>query len=246
MAGCKGKSGREFTLTNIKHRTEYRDSLYIVHTLQWWGRSGWYKFNDYSKMYDITNQQVKYFVSATFYNAQRTKLVTWTGEKFPNARTLIPYSKDDADNRICPNGADTMYSMIALIGFRVSPDSMWSLYPFDLQTVGCSSTQEGAEQIFSRYYFNNMKEHSQFRIQQEGERRGFKEGQPIGYNIQDGEFWDKCWLWEKDTIGSNSLYVFQIYGYHDMGKRANKESATPFEPPHIDYPMTITRLYRKP
>ena len=82
-----------------------------------------------------------------------------------------------------------------------------------------------------------------YRIQQDGPRRGHKELEPIGYNIDDQDFWDKCWLWQKDTVGSHDLYPFQVYGYHYIGNPVDKGSAAPFEPPSVAYPKEIRDLF---
>src|SRR5690242_6620298 len=41
-----------------------RDSIFILFTVKEWGKQNWYTWEDYSKMYRITNDQVEYFIAA--------------------------------------------------------------------------------------------------------------------------------------------------------------------------------------
>jgi len=231
---------------NSPHTIENRDSLYINFTHRAWGEANWWTYSNYSKMYEMTNNQVDYFVSVAFYSPDRKKIIAWIGQKFPNSRSIKKYSEISSNNRICPRGPDTVYTMSAIIGYRENAGSIWKLYPLELQSVVCSSTKEEAERILTAYYFHYMKSHEMFRVQQDGPRRGYKELQAYGYNIQDKGFWDKCWIWGKDTLGSHSLYTFQILGYDDQGRMCTKESADPWDPPVVDYPKSITDLYKNP
>jgi|GEM_PF-4094457 len=245
LLGCISQD----TPSNIIHGVprgapEYRDSLYIIWTVKAWDLANWYVFEDYSKDYRMSNSQIQYFVTAAFYNADRTKIVAWTAAKKPNAPSIGQYRANPENNRICPQGPDTVFSMMPVIGYRENVDSRWNLYPFNVQSVGCAPSIDDAEEILADFYFEKMKSHSMFRVQQDGPHRGYKTLQVYGVNLNESAFWDS-WLWQTDTIASNSLYNFQIQGYGDKGERATKESAIPYNPPKVVYPEAILELFRQ-
>jgi hypothetical protein len=224
---------------------ETRDSLFILYTVKEWSKLNWYTFEDYSKMYKMTNKQVEYFIGGTFYSPDKKKILVWVGEKVPNAETLENYNeKKPETNKLCPDGADTIYTLSALIGVRDSINTVWKLYPFNQQQATCYSTKEEVLNVLGEYYFKQMKTHQMYRIMQGGKRKGYKESQAYGYNLQDKDFWDKSWLFKKDTVGSYGLYPFQIYGYDYSGDKCNKNSAQPYKPPALNYPPEILRLYK--
>lgn len=193
---------------------EPRDSLFILHTVKEWGKKNWYTFSDYSKMYKVTNEQVEYFIGGTFYSPDKKRILVWIGEKMPNAATIEIYNKDKPEvNKLCPTGGDIIYNLSALIGYRDSVNQTWKLYPFDQQTAGCFDSKDKVINVLGQYYFGQMKTHQMYRMMQTGKKKGYRELQAYGYNLQDKGFWDKCWLWQKDTVGSYGLYPFQIKGY---------------------------------
>lgn len=192
---------------------ELRDSLFILHTVKEWSKKNWYTFEDYSQMYKMTNSQVEYFIGGIFYSPDRKRVLVWIGQKTPNASSLeVTHSKAEL-NRICPVAGDTIYSLTALIGIRDSINEIWRLYPFNQQQAICCKDKEQAINILGQYYFGQMKSHQMYRMVQSGKEKGIRVLQAYGYNLQDKGFWDKCWLFQKDTVGSYDLYPFQIKGY---------------------------------
>lgn len=229
----------------LTQQIETRDSLFILHTVKEWGKKNWYTFADYSKMYKMTNDQVEYFIGGTFYSPDRKKLLVWIGERKPNALTREIYNEDDPEvNKLCPNGKAFVYSMTALIGIRDSVNQIWSLYPFNEQQATCYESINKVINILGQYYFVQMKSDLAYRMMQSGARKGHKESQAYGYNLQDEDFWSKCWLFEKDTVGSYGLYPFQIKGYDYIGDRCTPECAEPYHPPVVVYPLEILKLYK--
>lgn len=223
---------------------EPRDSLLILHTVKEWGKKNWYTFADYSQMYKMTNDQVEYFIGGTFYSPERKRILVWIGQKTPNATSLEMTRSKAELNRICPVAGDTIYSLTALIGIRDSINQTWKLYPFNQQQAICCKTKEQAINILGQYYFGQMKKHQMYRMMQSGKKKGHKELQTYGYNLQDKDFWDKCWLFQKDTVGSYGLYPFQIKGYDYMGDKCTQKCAEPYKPPVVDYPEEILKLYK--
>jgi hypothetical protein len=228
---------------------ESRDSLFVLHTVREWGKQMWWTWAVRKDMYRITPEDVSYFLAGTFYSPDRKKMIVWVGEKMPNAATIEKYSPDDPRlNRICPTGGDTVYRLSALIGIRDTKDGIWNLYPFDQQQATCFNSKEGAINVLGRYYFEKMDRHQMYRMQQAGQKKGQLELEPYGYNLQNPNFWDSCWLFKKDTVGSFGLYPFQInhYRYNEYDiPPCSQKCAVPFKVPLIDYPSSLLKLYDK-
>lgn len=249
QAGYNSRNKNTKIETYDKYRTqhlEYRDSLLVFHIAQEWGLKNVYPFEDFSKMNQITNAAVTYFLGGSFYSPDRLKMMVWVGEKLPNAKNLTMYNKQDTSlNRICPTSGDTVYNMVALIGIRIDTSKLWEFYPFTNQTVYCFDSPEEVINIMGQYYFEKMKSHTMWRLMQSGMQKGEEVSTPYAYNLQDEGFWEKCWLWEKDTITSDGLYPFQKKGYSHIGFGGNtKMRADPVSPPKIEYPDYILKLYK--
>ncbi|PGH39495.1 MAG: hypothetical protein CRN43_08705 [Candidatus Nephrothrix sp. EaCA] len=246
LQSCRQRNNKTETYDQYRtQKIEPRDSLFILHTVKEWGKKNWYTWENFSKMYKMTNEQVEYFIEGTFYSPNRKRILVWVGEKMPNATTIEIYNKDDPEvNKICPTGGDTIYTLSALIGDRDSINQIWKLYPFDQQQAICCASKKQAINILGKYYFGQMKTHQTYRIMPSGKRKGHKESEAYGYNLQDKDFWDKCWLFQKDTVGSYGLYPFQIYGYDYKGDKCTQECAEPYKPPAVDYPEEILKLYK--
>lgn len=245
LCGCAQNNTSENTYDEYRNqRIEARDSLYILHTLKGWGEADWWTWGVRSDIYKLNSNDVEYYIAGTFYSPDRKLLLVWAGQKKPNADTRKSYNTDDAEvNRLCPNGADTVYSLTALIGIRDSSNQTWKLYPFNQQQATCYSNKQGAINVLEQYYFREMKMHQMYRMMQSGARKGHKVLQKYDYNLQDKDFWDKCWLFQKDTVGSYGLYPFQIKGYRYDGDRCTQNCAEPYNLPAIEYPKRILDLY---
>jgi hypothetical protein len=214
LQSCGQMNNKMETYDHLRsQQIELRDSLFILHTVKEWGKQNWYTFEDYSQMYKMTNEQVEYFIGGTFYSPDKKKILVWIGEKLPNAKSLKQTRIKPELDKICPTAGDTVYNLSALIGFRDSVNQTWKLYPFNQQQAICCKNKEQAINILGQYYFEKMKSHQMYRMMQSGKNKGFRELQAFGNNLQDKDFWDKCWLFQKDTVGSYGLYPFQICGY---------------------------------
>lgn len=221
------------------------DSLFVIHTIKEWSNLNWWTFEDYSLMYKMENKDIEYFIGRVFYDPKKLKMVIWYGEKMYNAPTISAYTDDAKKNRICPVGEDTICTMSALIGFRDSIHQIWNLYPFDNQSVSCYD-KEISIKVLEQYYYDKMKGHPMWHVVQEGSKKGELELKAYGYTVQDKDFWEKCWLWEKDTVGSNGLYPFQVKQYYTLrkGDKCDK-CAKLYDIPKINYPEEILELFRK-
>lgn len=223
---------------------ETRDSLFVLHTVKEWGRLNWWTWGVREDLYHITQNEIEYIFGGTFYNSDKTKILVWVGTKEPNAESIKEKQKPLDLNRICPTGGDTIYSMTALIGFRENLNTIWKLYPFNQKQAVCFDRKEEVINVLGQYYFGQMAEHKMYRMQQNGKRKGHKELEAYGYNLQDKYFWEKCWLWKKDNVGSHGLYPFQIKGYNYKGDKCDTTCAEPYELPKINYPKEILDLYK--
>lgn len=227
-----------------QQKIEYRDSLFILYTVKEWGKLNWYTWGIRDDLYKITSDDVKYFICGTFYSPDKSKILVWIGRKMPNAQTIKIYDKDKPNiNKLCPSGEDTIYTLSAIIGTRDSLNKTWKLYPFDQQQATCFDSKDKVINVLGKYYFEKMKAHQMYKMMQEGEKKGFRELQPYGYNLQEKDFWNKCWLWQRDTVGSYGLYPFQIKGYNSKGEKCNQKCAEPFNTPQINYPNEILNLF---
>jgi hypothetical protein len=228
----------------ITQKIEYRDSLYILYTVKEWGEKEWWTWAVRTDLYKIKPSEVSYYLAGAFYSPDRKKILVWIGEKMPNAISLQNYSSQKNINKICPEGPDTIYNLSALIGIRDNLNQPWKLYPFDQESATCSNSKDHLMIILGQYYFNQMRTHQMESIIQSGNGKGFKELKPIGYNLQDKDFWDKCLLFQKDTVGSYGLYPFQIKGYKNIRGARCVKCAEPFYLPQISYPEKIIQFYK--
>lgn len=226
-------------------KIEPRDSLLILHTVKEWGKKMWWTWAVRTDMYKMTANDVEYFLGGTFYSPDKKNILVWVGEKMPNAISREMTRDEPKLNRICPTGGDTIYTLSALIGMRDNVNQPWQLYPFDQQVATCSDSKEEVINVLGQYYFGQMKTHQMYRMMQEGKRKGHKELQAYGYNLQDKDFWDKCWLFQKDTVGSDGLYPFQLKGYNYKGVKCDAKCAVPYNPPPVNYPKEILQLFKK-
>ena len=204
----------------------------------------------------MTNDDLSYFIGGAFYSPDKLKLIVWVGEKKPNALTRIAYNKENTMlNKICPLGDDTIYSMGAVIGYREDTGKMWQLYPLSNQLVACASTPEEVINVMGQYYFNEMKRHSQFIVNEDegygGKVLKGKEYDPYlqqyekfhlkeyGYNLQDTLFWDKSLIWQK---GAN---IEGLYNFQTKGNVTPDEGDVMRMMPRIEYPNEVVKLFNQ-
>ena len=249
IQACISEDTYDIEYSQFLHQEiEYRDSLYITHTILKWGENDWH-FSDYSRMYKMTNDEIEYFFSGVFYSPDNKKMIIWIGRKLPNAPTITKYSEDPKSNHLCPYSPDTIYSVFPLIGIRNHQDSLWSLYPLSLRSGVCLSSKEKLTQLMANYYFRDMKTDFWHVRKTEkdkdygGEVRydlGKKQGKSspytfktFGYNIQDDGFWEKSLLWQKGVL-TEGRYIFEMVGGKDT---------RPYSFPEIEYPEEILELY---
>lgn len=236
----------------LKQKVDERDSLFVLHTVKELSLLDWFTFSNYSKLYNMSNDEVEYFIGGVFYNPHKTKMIVWIGEKMPNANFIGHYSEEATNRRICPVSGDVVHSMTSLIGIRDCEEEMWKLYPLNNQQAVCYDSKMEVTNVLGTYFFQEMESHSEYvlkefldaeyggKVRYDLEKHmhdlGYGQGDTTvilknyGYNLQDHLFWDKSLLWQKGAKVTG-YYNFQLYG------------KAPWKIPAIEYPEAITKLY---
>ena len=255
LESCAQINGRVDTYN--KYRTQYidnRDSILLMATIIGWNKIHWDIYGGDQRIYKIDDSDIHYYIGGVFYSPDKLKVIIWLGTKEPNAESRKVYNKNSNEvNKLCPScNCDTIYGMSAIIGYRINKNDIWNFYPFKNQIVECSKRYDYCLNVMGQYYFEKMKGHAMWRLVQTGPEAGKNVLSPYGYNLQDDGFWDKCWLWEKETITCKGLYPFQKNGYSILGANEkigyeNNENirADSLKPPKIEYPKEILALYGK-
>jgi hypothetical protein len=237
---CQFESGTneyEIYARYPKQKIEYKDSVYIILTLNGWTAKGLNPFAGGKTDLGLVDSQIVYSINDVFYSPDKKKLVVWFVQKEVNW-------DDNEKHKFRPEYGDFLYSMWALIGYRDSTKQAWKLYPFANEIASQAPSIGWCDSVIIQYYFRAMKTHEMFKITQSGERKGHRELYKYGYNLQDSAFWDRCWIWERDTVGSYGLYNFQIDGHYYSGEPCTPDCAEPYNLPKIDYPDSVIKLYR--
>ncbi len=137
-------------------------------------------------------------------------MVFWLGEKIPNAvANHIVYKKKDEYNlnRMVAMDLDTFFSITPMIGYRENSNQPWKICIFHgKKTIGM--TKESADRALAEFCFVNLKDIEFYYLIQDGVHKGEFIWKKYGNNLQDANFWDN-WMWQKDTVGSDSFYNFQ-------------------------------------
>lgn len=243
-------------------KIEYRDSLFIIYTIRKWHNCDCLKgFEDYSRMYKMSNNQIQYFLGGTFYSPDKKKIIVWVGEKIPNAYTKVIYNSEDSNvNKLCGEcDSIKVYGVRSIVGYRKNSDTCWNLYPLDIYSVDCCNTKEKSIRYTEQFYFKEMKTADEWyvktkyldnnyggKVRYDLEEYANKMGagnsdtndiyKDFGYNLQDKEFWDKSLIWQKGA---------RVPGYYCFQLNGNGGTAIdPLEMPKINYPDNILELYK--
>ncbi len=229
---CQGQNKKIETYGDIPvQHLERRDSLFMVYTINQYILKKFSVYGSYNH-YGINNVDIQ--IGRIFYDSNKSKIVCWVIVKVKNNKSdcHIPIS----------------YSGTGLIGFKDSITHLWKLFPFLNKQAICFNTSTEVLNELAQYYFGKMKHTERYKIVQNSSNKGKYEYKEYGYNLQDNGFWTKCWLWQKDTVGTYNLYPFEVnfYGsgyYADTTYVCNK-CAYPFEVPTIVYPDFILKMYK--
>ena len=230
-------------------KIEPRDSIYITYTVRQWRNIEFYYWHDESKMFKLTNEDIKPYIYAIFYSPDRKKMVCWYGEKTPNADTKISYSDEKKYDRICPTGGDTFYHLNPLVGIRDSINQPWTIREFSGMDADCGRTNESCAKMMSEHFFVKLKDAKIHVVIQDGVDKGKIVWKSYGYNIQDPEFWEKCPMWQKDTVGSDGLYSLEEFKLKEQWRDYEKgypcyKCYMGLNYPKINYPKEILDMYK--
>lgn len=220
---------------------EYKsDSSFIVYTVKEYSKRDWYFFNNYARMYRITNDEITFFVERIFYSPDKKKIIAWVGKRMYNAPTIEKYSDDEAANRICPLAYDTVFHFTVLMGYK-NDNGLWKLYPWGNRQVPCCKTIEKGVKELEQYYFKDIKEDYLEVVTQEGKSKGIVKNQPYKYAISDKEFWSKSPVWQMDIVGADNQYPFEVK-YSRILTDTCIKCADKILLPQISYPDSLLHL----
>jgi hypothetical protein len=257
---CRTNSNSINFPTIPKQKIEVRDSLFILFTLKSFYENDWDSFRDDSKFYKIDTTKIRYSIDRVFYSPDRKKIFIWTVRKSPNGPSITIYKADKTANYLCQKSDDMFYDITALIGFRESINSTWNIYPFTNLIVSCSKSISEGDQLFCKYYFEQMKDNSEsvnkkfldknyggevrYDIEDETVKDGYgdKNYQLIfknyGYNLQDKDFWNRSLIWQKGAR------IPGLYNFQTTGNVTPDEGNVEMVLPNIKYPDSFLKLYK--
>lgn len=225
----------------LSQKIAHRDSVFIVYTVKDWGRKDWWTFHNYSRSYQMKNDQISYFIGGVFYSKDSLNMITWIGYKLPN----VYYKKEISDDKICPSSPDTIFSMKPILGIREKSDTLWDIFPLEVSTVVCGQSKDQVTNIMGERYFEDLAKFQCKYIIQSGPDKGKIGTKEVGYNLQDPDFWEKSTLFQRDTVCSDGLYFAQIIGFRCNSSYCRRDCIITHKPPKIDYPQEILDLYKK-
>jgi hypothetical protein len=251
LSSCSqnGKTDQLNTFQNIhSSKIQYKDSLYIMYTVQSWSDSNFDLYHDYSKDgYGIKKEDFKYKILRAFYSPDSLKFFCWIVTREPNT----------AD---CKRPQGYSYSSSDIIGFRNSVKEPWKLYPLELEKAVCFDNENEIMNQLGQYYFQRMKDHSEDvnkkfldknyggKVRYDLEEQTIKDGygdknDPVilknyGYNLQDKDFWTKSLIWQKGAR------IPGLYNFQTTGNVTPDEKNVELYTPKITYPDSILKLYK--
>lgn len=232
----------------LNQKLTVRDSLFFQYLFKEVKDNNTIDLGYVQDMYRVTKDQYKFDVAAVFYSPDKTKILAWVRIRYPNGSTYKIFNKDvpEAQKECgCPN--KIMYGMEAFVGVR-KKNGIWSLNRFDDASLGqCSESYVYLLDEYSRFFLRDMKYKSKEIVRQYGKKKGKSVWEMYRYNLQDKDFWDKCFIFKKDTVCSNNLYFYQIDGYkgaYDYENKYNKLAVPNPTTDSIKFPEEILKLYR--
>jgi hypothetical protein len=229
------------------NKLQYKDSVYLVFTAKAWAKVNFDVYNDDLLHSNEATRTPFYKVLRAFYSPDSLKIIGWVEKKMENGHG-------------CDRPQGFSYSATSIIGFRDNVKKPWNLYPFNLTQAVCFDTQDVVLNQMGKYYFQKMKDHSEYvnkkfldpyyggKVRYDVENQVIKMGygdknapvigKNFGYNLQDKDFWTKSLIWQKGAR-IPGLYNFQTKG-NVMPDQKDIEVITP----KITYPDSILRMYR--
>lgn len=256
LVGCTSKEQVKRKINfkpYLQQKIDYRDSLYVLHTVKEWQKADFIFFTNYQKYYKTKNILPKHEVSAVFYSPNRKQMLVWVLEKIPNYDSKIGYipnyveyksEKDSVYLKLADTDKDTMYNMYPIFGRRDKVDEPWQLCPFIDMTLKNYDSKEDLMLKLSEYFLDEMKDAETDYVVQSGKDKGILAFRRYGYHLRNSKFWNG-WMFQKDNIGSKGMYFYEIDDYWTKNGYVNKSSAQPFMFPKIKYPSEILKMYNR-
>jgi hypothetical protein len=184
-----------------------KDIDYLIFVSRKWTSLNWKGYTNYEDLFRLKNSDIHLAVVDIYYNSDSTKFVALMLEKIPNVKYRYEFN-----SRICPAGNDIIYGIKPLIGFRKA-NNMLDVYPLEVRCYSCFSDSLECVKVARKFYESEFADKEMGRIYQSGKEKGKLFYQRFEYNVKDPNFWEKCWIWEKDMVGSKGLCFFQIDAY---------------------------------
>lgn len=223
----------------------YRDSVLTAFTYRMWVLNNWSSFNDPTREYDISMDDLQFRIPAAYYSPDSLQFIAIVTVGKPNAymkQKILPVQHDNT--RICPTAGDTVYSAWSVVGFRVDVDSIWALYPLLLQGYTCYHSEYSAVRAMTSFLAHTIRERQVWFPSQSGSNAGEVKLHTISYGLDDGlVFWRQSLVWQRDTVGADSLYPFQVENYETDENGHCFKCARPLILPRRDLPAHILSLF---
>lgn len=223
---CKGKNIQEGIFkqgnTEVQSNSErvwmdtildYSDSILIINTIKQYSSFKFPFFEDPTQLYDIDKKDLNYFILRAFFDSTKSKIIVWYGVMSHNAYLKGTSNSKNIKNRMCPNSGEIVYNLRVVIGYKYK--NTWKLYHWvNRQVPCCSNIGIGLKALETYYYSDQFREDNVTTVIQSGDMKGKIVEIPYLYSIIEKKFWTESPIWQKDTVGANGAYPFEIETYY--------------------------------
>jgi hypothetical protein len=179
------------------------DSLFIANEINCWIDNSEHLWFEKSRFHRDLLDTLSYaiYVDTILYNPEETKLYSVVIIEYDES-VLSEY---DQNNFYASTETDKLYDVRGLIGFKDSNTVDWSIYHYSpLIPVGFSSYSE-SKRVAANFFYNEFKNRSGI----SGLKNGEIYYEAYAFNINDDEFWEGCFIWERGKI-LPGYYNFQL------------------------------------
>jgi hypothetical protein len=197
-----------------------RDSLFIAATVWQFIYKQVSPFHYYTT-FDVPFDKITIDVDSIFYSPDSLKIFAFVIETDPD----VQHKKPDK----------YVYSGNALIGFRSSKKTYWTLYNSGLFSIAGLENYNDVRNSFRKYYLGEGRFKTDWHYYWDSVKQDYVDIS-FGYNIDDARFWDSSIVWKKRVIPG--YYSFQT---KDQAKPGDENTIIII--PHLDYPDSLLRMY---
>ena len=219
-------------IDTVKYMDKKVDSMQIIQTIREYGKLNWYTYRDYSHLYDVSNDKLNIFINRIFYSPENKRIIVWIGIEMNNVNKINNFDENLKSDKICPSAGEKVYHFSVLIGYK--SNNNWRLYPWGNRQVPCCNSILEGEIELEKYYFKEIKADYFETVIQKGKEKGKIVQEKYKYSITNEKFWTRSLLWQKDTVGANNLYPFEVKSYGGGMIEKCFKCAEPFILPYIN------------